>query len=51
MNVDVSVIIPTHGRPDKLRRCLDALARQKLATDVTVETIVAIDGGDETDAY
>lgn len=39
-----SVIIPTHGRPEKLERCLDALAQQRLATGDSIEVIVAVDG-------
>ncbi len=39
-----SVIIPTHGRPEKLERCLGALALQQLATGDSIEVIVAVDG-------
>lgn len=42
----VSIIVPTHGRPTKLARCLSALARQDMPDGVDVETIVAIDGGE-----
>jgi hypothetical protein len=45
--VSVSVLIPTHGRPDKLRACLDGLARQRLAAD---EVIVGLDGGTPDEA-
>jgi GT2 family glycosyltransferase len=40
----VSVVIPTHGRPELLRRCLDALMRQERPCD-RVEIIVVEDGG------
>jgi len=43
----LSVLIPSHGRPEKLRRCLDGLARQSLAP---AEVRVAIDGGDPAEA-
>lgn len=39
-----SVIIPTHGRPEKLNTCLDALAQQRLEPGDTMEIIVAEDG-------
>jgi glycosyltransferase involved in cell wall biosynthesis len=41
----VSIIIPTHNRPDHLRRALDALARQTYPRD-WFEVIVAPDGRD-----
>lgn len=41
--VDVSVVIPTHGRPEKLARCLSALARQTLPPRA-FEVIVVDDG-------
>jgi GT2 family glycosyltransferase len=40
--VDVSVVIPTHGRPDKLARCLSALARQTIPP-AAVEVVVVDD--------
>lgn len=42
--MDLSILIPTYGRPAKLRACLDALARQSDAGDF--EIIVGVDGGD-----
>ncbi len=38
----VAVVIPTHGRPDALRRCLASLARQEVAP---AEVVVVDDGG------
>lgn len=43
--MDVSVVIPTYGRPEKLRRCLEHLARQE--TRRTFEVVVGVDGGAE----
>ncbi len=46
MNPQVSVVVPTHERPDLLDRCLEALASQ--AIDPTqYEVVVASDGADE----
>lgn len=45
----VSIIIPTNGRPTKLARCLASLARQELPTDIELEVIVAVDGGDSVE--
>jgi len=42
--MDLSVLIPTFRRPDKLRRCLESLARQQ--TTARFEIIVGVDGGD-----
>ncbi len=42
--MEMSVVIPTHGRPDKLAACLRALARQTLDAE-RFETLVGIDGG------
>ena len=39
----LSVLIPTHGRPEKLRACLEALAPQ---ADDSVQVLVGIDGPD-----
>ena len=39
----VSVVIPTHGRPESLSRCLEALASQTLPRDA-FEVIVSDDG-------
>jgi GT2 family glycosyltransferase len=47
MTVEVSVVIPTCGRPELLRRCLDALERQSLpraASEVIVIEDLARDG-------
>ncbi len=44
----VSVIIPTHGRPEKLAHCLAALSRQAVPAGVTFEVLVAVDGGAES---
>jgi glycosyltransferase involved in cell wall biosynthesis len=40
----ISVIIPTHDRPEQLERCLAALARQTCGTSV-FEVVVVDDGG------
>ncbi len=50
MHPKATVIIPTHGRADKLARCLDALAAQSLPDGQTIEVVVAIDG-DESSTY
>ncbi|MDB5801050.1 MAG: glycosyltransferase family 2 protein [Rhodocyclales bacterium] len=42
-HVDVSVVIPTYGRPDLLRRCLEALCHQDLPHH-RYEIVVADDG-------
>lgn len=46
--MEICVLIPSAGRPDKLRRCLRALAAQRPAPPSRV--IVALDGGTERDA-
>jgi GT2 family glycosyltransferase len=43
--MDLSVLIPTYQRPDKLAVCLRALANQTLATD-RYEVLVGLDGSD-----
>jgi GT2 family glycosyltransferase len=43
--IDLSVIIPTHGRADKLATCVRALAAQSLARD-RYEVLVGFDGPD-----
>jgi GT2 family glycosyltransferase len=40
----ISVVIPTHGRPELLRRCLDAVLVQAYPPDC-VEIVVVEDGG------
>ena len=40
----ISVVIPTHHRPDLLRRCLDAVWAQEYPSDL-VEIVVVEDGG------
>jgi len=40
-----SVIVPTRGRPEQLRRCLESLARVEWPTD-GFEVLVVDDGGD-----
>jgi cellulose synthase/poly-beta-1,6-N-acetylglucosamine synthase-like glycosyltransferase len=42
--VEVSVIVPTRGRPDSLARCLEALDRQEL--EEPFEIVVVADGDD-----
>ena len=42
---DISVVVCTYGRPDKLDACLDALARQTMRD--RAEVIVVDDGSDE----
>lgn len=44
--MDVSVIIPTHGRPEQVAACIDALTRQTLPAD-RFEVLVGIDGPDQ----
>lgn len=46
---ELSVVIPTFGRPAKLRACLRRLARQTLSPE-RYEVLVAIDGPDEASA-
>lgn len=41
--MEVSVIIPTRGRPEKLARCVERLARQSLDRD-RFEVLVGVDG-------
>jgi GT2 family glycosyltransferase len=43
--VDISVVIPTRGRADKLAACLDSLARQDLPGE-RFEVLVGFDGPD-----
>jgi len=43
--MDVSVLIPTHGRPEKLRACLAGLARQTSAAG-SFEILIGVDGPD-----
>jgi GT2 family glycosyltransferase len=45
MGVDLSVIIPTYRRPQKLAACIGALARQTLAA-ARFEVLVGLDGPD-----
>lgn len=44
MTATASVIVPTHGRPEKLQRCLHALSMQRLPHNQSIEIIVAEDG-------
>ena len=44
--MDVSVVIPTFGRPEKIAACLTGLARQTLAAD-RYEVLVGLDGPDD----
>lgn len=48
--MDVSVIIPTHGRPRKLAACLRGLAGQTVDR-ARFEVLVGIDGGVDEGAY
>jgi GT2 family glycosyltransferase len=41
---DVSIVVPTYGRPDRLRDCLDGIARQEYERS-RFEVIVVDDGG------
>lgn len=43
---DISVLIPTRGRPAELARCLEHLSRQTLTLD-RYEVLVGVDGPDE----
>ncbi|MGE5450750.1 MAG: glycosyltransferase family 2 protein [Acidobacteriota bacterium] len=45
MSVKIAVVIPTYRRPDLLRRCLEALAKQVFPVDA-YEVIVVDDGRD-----
>lgn len=47
--MDVSILIPTHARPDALGRCIAALARDH-ADDLDAEILVGIDGPDRGEA-
>jgi glycosyltransferase involved in cell wall biosynthesis len=42
----ISVIVPTHGRPAQLERCIASLLRQRLPQGVSFEVIVVDDGSD-----
>jgi GT2 family glycosyltransferase len=42
----ITVVIPTYQRPDLLRNCLEAIARQHVLTWAPVEIIVVVDGTD-----
>ncbi|MCL4741110.1 MAG: glycosyltransferase [Phycisphaerales bacterium] len=44
--MDVSVVIPTHARPDRLAACVRALAAQTVGGD-RFEVLVGIDGGED----
>ena len=46
---DVSIIVPTYGRPTQLRACLDGIARSDQSAH-RVEVIVVHDGPEETTA-
>ncbi|MEZ0539715.1 glycosyltransferase family 2 protein [Fibrella arboris] len=45
MTPQISVIIPTYQRPDLLRKCLDALARQTISSDHF--EVLVVDDGDQ----
>lgn len=47
--MDVSCLIPTHGRPDKLVRCVAALAAQR-AQGTRFEVLIGVDGPDHGEA-
>ncbi|MFN0131357.1 MAG: glycosyltransferase family 2 protein [Phycisphaerales bacterium] len=47
--MDVTVVIPTHGRPEKVAACVRALAVQTLAREA-YEVLVGLDGPDEAAA-
>lgn len=47
--MDISVLIPSYGRPDKLRALLASLATQRL-DGLTYEVRVGLDGGDAATA-
>lgn len=44
--MDASVLIPTHGRPDIIRTCLDHLTRQ--TAQASFEVLVGVDGGEQS---
>ncbi len=48
--MDLSVIIPSHQRAEKLFACLDALAHQTLEPD-RYEVLVGLDGADEVSEW
>jgi peptidoglycan/xylan/chitin deacetylase (PgdA/CDA1 family)/GT2 family glycosyltransferase len=43
--LELSIVIPTHGRPGRLRACLESLARQKELPS-SLEVVVVVDGED-----
>ncbi|MBC7772634.1 MAG: glycosyltransferase, partial [Pyrinomonadaceae bacterium] len=49
--MDISIIIPTRNRPDKLSHCLRALSRQQIPTmrglSGSFEVLVSLDGTDD----
>lgn len=47
--MDVSVIIPTHGRPGRVAACVGRLAQQRFAAD-RYEVLVGLDGPDPASA-
>src|SRR5262245_32655639 len=44
--VELSIVVPTHGRPDLLRTCIESLAGQSGVPEGT-ELIIVVDGADE----
>ena len=46
-DLELSIVIPTRGRPRQLRACLASLARQE-ALPSAIEVIVVLDGADAT---
>ncbi len=48
--MDISVIIPTRGRPEKLAACLTALARQNY-DPTRYEVLVGIDGAEDGEVH
>ncbi len=43
----ISVVVPTHGRPEALRRCLDSVLAQQLRASDRFDVIVVDDGSPE----
>src|SRR4051794_22536844 len=47
IDLSVSVIIPTIGRPEYLRKCLESITKQTLK----VSEVIIVDASDNSDTY
>jgi len=45
VNPDISIVVPSCGRPDRLKTLLECLARQQCGPGETFEVVVGLDGG------